>query len=150
MNFSSLFYSTVNVRTSASVYLKDDLRLTLNFAWSDTDEVDNQVKATDIALRFDYYIPSLHGVYIGLTFADIVFLSGYDSPSSVPLFLTALTLGWEWRLPFFSFDIGLSVLDAVSSSESAYETLSGLFDYYFKYRVHVLASFRYDFKNKEK
>lgn len=149
MSLDSLYYRNLSVKGAASLSVNSTLRLLMAAAWYDTLDIDNQVKAFDLSFSALYTIPRCHGLYIGVTLLNPVFLTGYDSPSDRPLFLTSLSLGYELRVPYFSLDVSVAVLDAMKASESAYQVLRAALRQYSEYRISVLASVRIDFKKKE-
>lgn len=149
MSFDSFYYNNLSLKGAASIRITDSLRLSMAAAWYDTLDVDNQVKAFDISLSAAYSIPRCYGLYIGVTLINPVFLTGYDSPSDKPLFLTSLSLGYELALPWFSLDISFGVVDPFKASENAYQILSTALRQYSEYRFSVLTSVRIDFRKKE-
>lgn len=149
MSLDCLYYGNLSIRGAASLSINSSLRIAMSAAWYDSFDIDNQVKAFDLSFSALYTIPRCYGLYIGVTLLNPIFLTGYDAPSDTPLFLTSLTLGYELKLPYFSLDVSVGVLDAMKASESAYQVLRTLLRQYAEYRISVLASVRIDFRKKE-
>ena len=149
MSFDSFYFKNLSLKGAASLRVNDSIRLVLTASYHKSKDIDNQLQAFDIGLSAAYNIPSCYGLYIKATLLNPVFLTGYDAPTSEPLFLTSLAVGYEFTFPFFSLDLSLGLLDAFKASEGAYQILRSALKQYSEYRFSVLTSVRFDFRKKE-
>lgn len=148
MSFDSFYYHNVSLRFSLGLDVTEQLRLSLDGAFTHSPDIDNQLTAVDFALTADYLIPALYGFYVGVCIINPVYLYGYDAPEENLLFISSISLGWRLDVPYFTLDLSLAVADPFKTSESAYQTLCRYLRQYTQFRLSVLTCFRYDFRGR--
>ncbi len=147
LSFDFFWNKDINARGVFSVKLNDEVRLSLSLSYADTSKIDNQIKAFDAALHVAYYLPRLHGLYASVSLVNAVFLFGLDAPTQNPLFITSISLGYELSMiPYCSLDLAITAYDAFKTSEGDYLKLLSSMRHYSRFKLSLIASVRFDFK----